>query len=69
MSQIDPRQLLKVSDVCTELKMSRGSVYELLRVGDLRSITIGRSRRIPAECVTEFIATRLAAVTTPFDAA
>ena len=37
------------------LQLSRSKVYDLLRSGDLRSLTIGRSRRIPAEEITAYM--------------
>jgi len=36
--------------------VSRSKIYELLRSGELRSIKIGRSRRVPIEDLNQFIA-------------
>lgn len=38
--------LLKAEEVADELRMSRATVYEMMRTGELASITIGRSRRV-----------------------
>lgn len=38
------------------LSLSRTTIFELLRRGELRSIKIGRSRRIPASALEEFVA-------------
>ena len=41
------------------LQLGRSAVYDLLRTRQLASITLGRSRRIPAHALTDFIRTRL----------
>ncbi len=41
------------------LQLGRFAVYDLLRSGQLASITLGRARRIPAHALTAFIRTRL----------
>lgn len=51
----DPRQLLTVADAAEYLAMSRGAVYNLLRCGELRSIRIGRSRRIVLADLWSFV--------------
>jgi excisionase family DNA binding protein len=47
-----------VDEVSGMLKLSRGTIYALLRTGELRSFTIGRARRIIAESVAELIDAR-----------
>jgi len=42
------------------LRISRTAVFGLLASGDLRSITIGRRRRIPRQALDEYVARRLA---------
>jgi excisionase family DNA binding protein len=37
------------------LSISRTKIYELMATGDLRSIQVGRSRRIPADALRAFI--------------
>lgn len=39
--------LLKPEDAARKLRVSRTTLYALLRDGDLRSVRIGRCRRIP----------------------
>ncbi|MFD8230325.1 helix-turn-helix domain-containing protein [Streptomyces sp. NPDC059696] len=51
--------LLTVPQVMTRLQLGRSAVYDLLRTGQLASITLGRARRIPAHAQTDFIRTRL----------
>ncbi|MFD9918668.1 helix-turn-helix domain-containing protein [[Kitasatospora] papulosa] len=48
-------ELLTVPEVMARLKLGRSTVYDLIRSRRLVSITIGRSRRIPAEAVRDFI--------------
>jgi excisionase family DNA binding protein len=38
------------------LRLSRATVYDLIRSGELGSVKVGRSRRIPAQAVTTFVA-------------
>ncbi|MFH8555787.1 helix-turn-helix domain-containing protein [Streptomyces celluloflavus] len=48
-------ELLTVPEVMALLKLGRSTVYDLIRSRRLPSITIGRSRRIPAPAVRTFI--------------
>ncbi|MCX4449327.1 helix-turn-helix domain-containing protein [Streptomyces sp. NBC_01789] len=48
-------ELLTVPQVMARLKLGRSTVYDLIRSRRLVSITIGRSRRIPADAVRDFI--------------
>ncbi|MFC9591589.1 MULTISPECIES: helix-turn-helix domain-containing protein [unclassified Streptomyces] len=48
-------ELLTVPEVMTRLKLGRSTVYDLIRSRRLVSITIGRSRRVPADAVRDFI--------------
>ncbi|GAA4661745.1 helix-turn-helix domain-containing protein [Streptomyces youssoufiensis] len=52
-------ELLTVPQVMAHLQLGRSAVYDLLRSGQLASITLGRARRIPAHALTDFIRTRL----------
>jgi excisionase family DNA binding protein len=36
--------------------MSRSVIYEQIRAGRLRSVSQGRSRRIPASAIAEYVA-------------
>ncbi|MEV7426711.1 helix-turn-helix domain-containing protein [Streptomyces sp. NPDC091212] len=51
--------LLTEPQVMGRLQLGRSAVYDLLRTGQLASITLGRARRIPAHALTDFIRTRL----------
>lgn len=48
-------EVLTVPEVMAALRLSRFKVYDLIRSGQLRSITIGRARRVPADALHTFI--------------
>ncbi|MFI9254123.1 helix-turn-helix domain-containing protein [Streptomyces sp. NPDC053069] len=52
-------ELLTVREVTAALKIGRTKVYDLIRTKELPSLTIGRSRRIPAEAVRTYLASRM----------
>ncbi|MFD4140829.1 helix-turn-helix domain-containing protein [Streptomyces sp. NPDC058572] len=52
-------ELLTVPEVMARLKVGRTAVYDLIRTRRLPSLTIGRSRRIPADALRAFLASRL----------
>jgi len=47
---------LTVADVALLLKVSRWTVYELIRTRELASFRVGRCRRIPRSAVRELVA-------------
>lgn len=49
------RLLLTPAEAATALGISRTRVYELMAAGHLRSVKIGRSRRVPVQALTAFI--------------
>jgi excisionase family DNA binding protein len=46
--------LLTVEDAARALSLGRTKVYELLDAGLLRSVKIGRARRLPVDGLVEF---------------
>ena len=50
--------LLRPEAVAERLSISRATVYQLIASGDLESIKLGRSRRIPARALEEFVERR-----------
>jgi excisionase family DNA binding protein len=52
--------LLTVEEGCDRLSVSRTTMFALLKAGDIRSVKVGRARRIVAESLHEFVAERLA---------
>jgi excisionase family DNA binding protein len=47
--------LLTVEDAAQVLALGRTKVYELVESGALRSVKIGRCRRIPVQALREFV--------------
>ncbi len=56
MDRLPERLLYRVEEAGQELGLSRATVFELLSSGELDSVTIGRSRRIPRQALEEFVA-------------
>jgi excisionase family DNA binding protein len=48
--------LLTVPEAMAALRLSRATVYDLIRSGELGSVKVGRCRRIPARAVEAFVA-------------
>jgi excisionase family DNA binding protein len=48
--------LLSPAEAAVHLSIGRSKVYELIRLGQLRSVKIGTSRRIPKAALADFIA-------------
>lgn len=50
------RLLLRVEEAADRLGIGRTLMYELVARGDVESVPVGRLRRIPAECLDEYVA-------------
>ncbi len=48
--------LLTVEEAAERLRLGRTLVYRLISSGELESVTVGRLRRVPAECLAEYVA-------------
>lgn len=49
-------KLLYTPEAAAErLSVGRATVYELMRRGELGSVRLGRSRRIPADALADFV--------------
>ena len=48
--------LLSPIEAADQLGIGRSKIYELMRLGDLRSVKIGGSRRITRAVLAEFVA-------------
>lgn len=48
--------LLTVPEVMARLRVGRHTVYQLIRTQRLASVSIGRSRRVPATAVERLVA-------------
>lgn len=51
-----PSVLITAEEAAESLRVSRTVVYGLMRNGDLRSVKIGSSRRIPIGALDEYVA-------------
>jgi excisionase family DNA binding protein len=47
--------LLTVEEAAKRLRLGRTLVYRLISSGELESVTVGRLRRVPAECLAEYV--------------
>ena len=52
---METKKLLTVVEASAVLGLSRTVTYELIRTGSLRSIKLGRSRRVPAQEIDAFL--------------
>jgi len=48
--------LLKVTDAAALLSVGRTTVYELIAAGELETVHIGRSVRVPVDALERFLA-------------
>jgi excisionase family DNA binding protein len=48
--------LYRITEVERLLSLSRRVIYELIRSGRLRTVCEGRSRRVPASAIRDYIA-------------
>jgi excisionase family DNA binding protein len=56
MQTADSTSMLEVPDVQRKLKVSRSTVFSLIRSGELRSVLIGgRCRRVPVAALEDYI--------------
>jgi len=51
-----PRLLLRVEEAAHRLGIERTLMYALVQSGDVESVRVGRLRRVPVECLDEFVA-------------
>jgi excisionase family DNA binding protein len=50
--------LLTVGEAAKRLRIGRTSMYRLVSTGAIETVTVGRLRRVPEECLAEYV-TRL----------
>lgn len=48
--------LYRVEEAAEAMRISRSVIYELIRSDRLRTVKVGRSRRVPVDALTECIA-------------
>jgi excisionase family DNA binding protein len=59
MSLVPERLVVTVSEAASMLGISRAKIYPMILSGEIRSLKIGRSRRIPAREIESFIEQQL----------
>ena len=52
--------LLTIPAAMHRLSISRSSLYELMALGEIVSVKLGRSRRVPSASIDDFVARRVA---------
>ena len=50
-----PRVMLTVAEAARRLSIGRSTFYQLMVAGEIGSVRIGKLRRIPADCLLEFV--------------
>ena len=51
----EPRLLLRVEEAADRLGIGRSLMYRLVLSGAVESVPVGRLRRIPSECLREYV--------------
>ncbi|MDR3202879.1 MAG: helix-turn-helix domain-containing protein [Bifidobacteriaceae bacterium] len=49
-------RFLTVAEVADQMRVSGMTVYRLIHAGELRAIRVGRSFRVPADALDEYLA-------------
>jgi excisionase family DNA binding protein len=65
VSTPDNRVVLTIEEAAERLGIGRTTMYALVMSGQVRSVTIGRLRRVPVQCLDEYVADLLAQPVTP----
>lgn len=51
----DDRIVLTIEEAAQRLGVGRTTMYGLVKNGEVRTVTIGRLRRVPLACLTEYV--------------
>lgn len=54
--QPTPRQMLTVEQAAAALGIGRTSMFALIKSGEVTSVRIGHSRRVPADAIAAYVA-------------
>ena len=60
MNSTASRVVLTIEEAAERLGVGRTTMYALVMNGEIRSVTIGRLRRVPVQCIDEYVAELLA---------
>lgn len=55
MTDYGGRLLLRMEEAADVLTLGRSTVYELARTGQLETVQIGKSRRVPVQAIDDFV--------------
>jgi len=59
MRKRDVDDLLRLEEAAQILKLSRATLYKLIATGQIPSVKLGRSRRIPAAALKQWLKERM----------
>ncbi|MEV2242515.1 helix-turn-helix domain-containing protein [Micromonospora sp. NPDC049891] len=68
VSTPDNRVVLTIEEAAQRLGIGRTTMYALIKAGQIRTVTIGRLRRVPTFCLDEYVR-KLLTNATPLDRA
>jgi excisionase family DNA binding protein len=57
---VQPAILLTVEEAAQRLRIGRTKMYSLLSSGEVKSVTIGAARRVPAEALMDYVSALMA---------
>jgi len=60
VTTVDTRVVLTIEEAAQRLRIGRTTMYALVKTGQIRTVTIGRLRRVPAFCLDEYVQNLLA---------
>lgn len=49
------KDILSVEDLCEILSIGKNTAYRLLRLGEIKSVRIGKVYKIPKECLINYL--------------
>ncbi len=49
------RVIYTIEEAARQLGIGRTTMYALVMSGEVRSVTIGRLRRVPAQCIDDYV--------------
>lgn len=55
MTTVDTRIVLTIEEAARRLGIGRTTMYALVKTGQIRTVAIGRLRRVPAFCLDEYV--------------
>lgn len=59
----DHRLVLTIEQAAKRLGVGRTTMYALIKTGKIRTVTIGRLRRVPTFCLDEYVQSLLSSPT------